>query len=185
VKAALDKVAQGYARRDLALSRATFGPDPDVVMRSTEADEKRVGLAEIQKQVERNWSQSTSADLTYRWTSVSVAGSVASEVTDAAFTMKTEGREITLPVRITFVLENHGKEWLNIQAHFSFPTAGQAADESFLHSERVVVDRPLSASHLSSGAYLAYIHYTENVAWRFLEMCGRLFAIRREMRIAT
>ena len=77
VKSVLDKVAEGYAKRDLALLQAAFAPDPDVVMYGTGADEKRIGLAEIQVQAERDWSQTEAATVTYGWTSVSAAGSVA------------------------------------------------------------------------------------------------------------
>jgi ketosteroid isomerase-like protein len=131
VKAVLDKVAEAYAKRDLALLRTAFAPDPDVVMYGTGADEKRVGLAEIQAQAERDWSQAEAATVTYGWTSVSAAGSVAWAATDAAFNLKAGGQEVTLPARITFVLEKRGEEWLIVQAHFSFPAAGQAEGESF------------------------------------------------------
>jgi len=46
--------------------------------------------------------------------------------------MKTDGQEITMPTRITFVLEKHGKEWVILQAHLSFTAAGQAEGESFI-----------------------------------------------------
>ena len=124
VKAVLDKVAEGYAKRDLSLLRAAFAPDPDVVMYGTGADEKRVGLAEIQAQAERDWSQSEATTVTYGWTLVSAAGSVAWVATDAAFNLKAGGQEMTLPARITFVLEKRGEEWLIVQAHFSFPSSG-------------------------------------------------------------
>ena len=39
------KMAAGYANRDIALMRAAFAPDPDVVMYGTGADEKRIGPA--------------------------------------------------------------------------------------------------------------------------------------------
>lgn len=131
VKAVLDNLAEGYAKRDSALLRAAFAPDPGVVMYGTGADEKRVGLAEIQAQAERDWSQSEAAAMTYRWTSVSAAGSVAWAASDAAFKLKAGGQEMTLPVRITFVLEKRGEEWLIVQAHFSIPAAAQAEGESF------------------------------------------------------
>lgn len=131
VKAVLNKWAEGYAKRDWALFRATFAPDPDVVLYGTGADEKRVGLAEIQAQAERDWSQSDVATMTYGWTSVSTAGSVAWAATDATFHMKGGGQEMTLQGRITFVLEKRGEEWLIVQAHISFPATGQAEGESF------------------------------------------------------
>jgi hypothetical protein len=31
-----------------------------------------------------------------------------------------------LPVRITFVLEKRGEQWLILHAHYSFPAAAQA-----------------------------------------------------------
>lgn len=131
VKAVLDKVAEGYAKRDLALLRAAFAQDPDVVMYGTGADEKRLGLAEIQAQAERDWSQAEVAVMKYGWTSVSAAGSVAWAAIDVAFNWKAGGQEMSLPGRITYVLEKRGEEWLIMQAHFSFPAAGQPEGESY------------------------------------------------------
>jgi ketosteroid isomerase-like protein len=112
VKAILDKVSEGYARRNLDLLRSAFAPDPDVVMYGTGADEKRIGLAEIQAQAERDWSQTESTAVTYEWISVSAAGSVAWASTDASFKLKADGQEMSLPARITFVLEKRGEQWL-------------------------------------------------------------------------
>jgi hypothetical protein len=131
VKAVLDKVAEGYAKRDLALMQSAFAADPDVVMYGTGADEKRVGMAAIKTQIERDWSQSEAVRIKYGWTSVSAAGPVAWAAADAAFNLKAGGQELTLPARITFVLEKRFEKWLIVQAHFSFPTPGQGEGESF------------------------------------------------------
>ena len=131
VKATVDKVTEGYAKRDMSLLLSAFASDPDVVMYGTGADEKRVGLAEIQAQAERDWSQTESAEVTYEWISVSSAGPVAWVATDASFSLKAGGQEMTLPARITFVLEKRGEQWLIVQAHFSVPAAGQSEGESF------------------------------------------------------
>jgi ketosteroid isomerase-like protein len=131
VKAVLGKLAEGYAKRDLALLRAVFASDPDVVMYGTGADEKRVGLAEIEAQAERDWSQSESVSLTYGWTSVSAAGSVAWVAADTVFNVKAGGQAMSLHGRFTFVLEKRGEQWLIVQSHASFPAAGQAEGESF------------------------------------------------------
>jgi ketosteroid isomerase-like protein len=131
VKAVLDKVAEGYAKRDMALLRAVLSPDPDLVMYGTGTDEKRIGLAEIQVQVERDWSQADATEVKYGWTSISAAGPVAWVASDAAFMLKAGGQKMNLPVRITFVLEKRGEKWLIVQAHFSFPAAGQGEGESF------------------------------------------------------
>jgi ketosteroid isomerase-like protein len=131
VKSVLDKVAEGYAKLDLALLQAAFAPDPDVVMYGTGADEKRIGLAEIQVQAERDWSQTEAAAVTFGWTSVSAAGSVAWVATDAALNLKAGGQDMNLPVRITFVLERRGEDWLIVQAHFSLAASTQVEGESF------------------------------------------------------
>jgi uncharacterized protein (TIGR02246 family) len=131
VKAVLDRFTEGYARRDLETLLALFAPDADVVLYGTGADEKRVGLAEIRAQAERDWSQSEAVSLTYGWTSVSAAGSVAWVATDGAFEVQAGGQEMTLPARITWVLEKRDDKWLIVQAHFSVPFGEQAAGESF------------------------------------------------------
>ena len=111
--------------------RAAFAPDPDVVMYGTGADEKRVGLAQIQAQAERDWSQAEAAAVTYESIAVSAAGAVAWAAADAAFRLKAAGQEMTLPARITFVLEKREAQWLVVHAHFSVPAAGQAEGESY------------------------------------------------------
>jgi uncharacterized protein (TIGR02246 family) len=131
VKAVLNKLAEGYARRDMPLLRTVFAPDSDVLMYGTGADEKRLGFAEIQKQAERDWSQTETASLSYKWISVSAAGSVAWAATDAVLEVKAGGQKMTLPLRITFVLEKRIDEWLIVQAHFSVPAASQAEGASF------------------------------------------------------
>jgi uncharacterized protein (TIGR02246 family) len=131
VKAVLDKVTEGYAKRDMNMLLSAFAPDPDVVMYGTGADEKRVGQAGIQAQAERDWSQTESASVAYDWTSISAAGPVAWVATDASFSLKADGQEMTLPARITFVLEKRGEQWLIVQGHFSFPAPGQGEGEAF------------------------------------------------------
>ena len=131
VKAVLNKIADGYAKRDMAHVKSAFSSDPDVMMYGTGADEKRVGLAQIQKQVERDWSQSESTAVKFKWTHISAAGSVAWAAADVDFDLKGGGQEFTLPARVTFVLEKRGNEWLIQQGHFSFPAAGEAEGESF------------------------------------------------------
>ena len=124
VKAVLNKLAEVYVTRDSAVLRSVFAPDPDVVMYSP-GGEAIAGLPAIQAKAESDWSKSESASLTYGWTSVSAAGSVAWVATDADFTV-TAGERRTLPVRITFVLEKREDQWLIVQAHYSLAAAAQA-----------------------------------------------------------
>jgi len=131
IRAVLDKVAEGYATRNLDLLRNAFAPDPDVIMYGTGTDEKRVGMAEIETQAQRDWSQTDTSEVRYGWMSISVAGRVAWAAIDAAFALTVGDQELNLPARITFVLEQRGDQWLIVQAHFSLPAAGQEEGEAF------------------------------------------------------
>ncbi len=131
VMAVLNKISECYAKRDLEGLLALFAPDSDNVMYGTGADEKRIGLAEFKAQAERDWSQAESASIAYGWTSVSASGNVAWAAADAAFNLKAGGQEMSLPARLTAVLEKRGDKWLIVQSHFSFPAAAQAEGESF------------------------------------------------------
>jgi ketosteroid isomerase-like protein len=131
VKDVLHRFAENYAKRDIEGLLALFAPDSDVVMYGTGADEKRVGLPEIRSQLERDWSQSDAASITFDWASVSAAGSVAWLAADIAFKANVGGQELTLAGRLTNVLENRAGKWLIVQGHFSLPAAEQAEGESF------------------------------------------------------
>lgn len=133
VKESLDGVATAYAERNLDHLLASFSPDPDVVMYGTGADEKRVGRAEIQRQAELDWSQTDTTTLKYDGLSVSASGNVAWAAADATFELEAGGQAMSLPARLTAVLENRDGRWLVAQAHFSFPAAGQDEGQAFPH----------------------------------------------------
>ena len=123
--------SEAYARRDTNGIQAVIAPDSDVVMFGTGADEKRIGVAEIQAQAERDWSQTEAASFQLAECSVSAAGPVAWAAADITFNLKVGGQELALPGRMTSVLEQRENQWLIVQAHFSFPAAEQAEGESF------------------------------------------------------
>ncbi|MBM4407155.1 MAG: nuclear transport factor 2 family protein [Chloroflexi bacterium] len=118
VQAVLARLAEVYVTRDAAVMADIFAPDPDVVMYSPGA-ERVVGLAAIQAKAQGDWTKSEAGKLVYRWISVSAAGPVAWAATEADFTVRAAGQERTLPVRITFVLERRGTQWLIVHAHYS------------------------------------------------------------------
>jgi uncharacterized protein (TIGR02246 family) len=130
VKAVLNKMAEGYARRDIETLAAIFAPDPDNIMFGTQADEKRIGPAEIKAQAERDWSQTEAGSIEFEWASISAANGVAWVAADITFKVKVEGQEMALPGRLTAVLEQRRDQWLIVQSHFSLPAPGQEG-ESF------------------------------------------------------
>jgi ketosteroid isomerase-like protein len=131
VMAAMNDFTEAYAKQDLALLRSRIAPDADVVMFGTGADEKRIGLAQIEEQAKRDWSQADETGLSYEWMSISSAGPVAWVAADATFHMKAGGQEMALPGRGTAVLEKRGDKWLIVQSHFSFAAPNQGEGESF------------------------------------------------------
>lgn len=118
VKAVLARLAEVYVTRDVAVMRDIVAPDPDVVMYSPGA-ERVIGLPAIAAKAQSDWMKSDAGRLEYRWMSVSAAGPVAWAATEADFTVRAGGQEKTLPVRITFVLEQRGERWLIVHAHYS------------------------------------------------------------------
>lgn len=131
VIAVLNKAHDAYSRRDIEGLLACFLPDADVVMFGTGADEKRVGSGQIKMQAERDWSQTEAGSIQLGWYSVSAADSVAWVATDAIFNVRTGGQEMSVPARLTCVLEKRGDTWLIGQAHYSIPWGEQAEGESF------------------------------------------------------
>jgi len=130
IKAVLDKLTRSYEQKDMAGLLACFAPDPDVVMFGTGADEKRVGLAEIQLQAQRDWDQTDSIAMAFDWTSISTAGPVAWAAIDGAFEIQAGGQAFRMPARSSFVLEKRNGQWLVVHGHFSAPAAGQEEGES-------------------------------------------------------
>lgn len=101
-------------------------------MIGTGVDEKRVGIAQIKAQAERDWAQTEATSLTWGpWQMVASSGSIAWVAGDATFKVKAGGQEITMPGRMTAVLEKRGDTWFIAQAHFSMPLSEQGEGQSF------------------------------------------------------
>ena len=132
VMAVMNQYNEAYARRDVDGVLALFAPDPDVVTIGTGQDEKCVGLAEIRAQLERDFAQSEAVSIEFSWHSVSRAGSVAWVAADCVAQVKmTDGREMSLQIRATFVLKQRAGKWLIVQSHGSLPAARQGEGQSF------------------------------------------------------
>lgn len=127
----LNRFTEAYRDRDLDAMMECFASDDDVFLYGTGADERRVGRAEIEAQAMRDWAQTETAAMDFQSILVSSAGVVSWAAVDGAFDLRSDGRQIRLPARITLVLENRDGEWLIVHAHFSTPAAEQAEGQSF------------------------------------------------------
>lgn len=129
--AVLNTFSDAYVRRDLDELLSLYAPEADVVLIGTGPDERRVGRSEIKAQAERDWAQSDGSSFQWEWHSVSAAGSVAWLAAEGLVQVKVGGQNISLPIRLTSVLEKRGNKWLFVQSHASVPAAGQQQGESF------------------------------------------------------
>jgi ketosteroid isomerase-like protein len=127
----LNTFTDAYVRRDLDELLSVFAPDADVVLIGTGRDERRIGPAEIKAQAERDWAQSERSRLDWKWHSVSAAGPVAWLAAEGLVQARVDGHDISLPIRLTSVLEKRGNRWLFVQSHSSVPAVGQERGESF------------------------------------------------------
>ena len=129
--AVLERFNRAYAERDLNGVLALFAPDPDVVLIGTGADERRVGLAEVKAQLERDLSQSEAVSMDVGWTSVSAAGPVAWLAAEITVKATVAGQDTTFSGRMTAVLEKRADRWLIVQWHGSLPAGAQPEGQSF------------------------------------------------------
>jgi ketosteroid isomerase-like protein len=128
VMATLDRFIKAYHGKHLEGILRLFAPDRDVVFYGNGEDEKSLGIAGIRDQAEHDWSQSASVSLEVKWSSVSSAGPVAWLAADIEVHAGVGGMEMSIPARLTAVLEKRSGEWLFMQWHSSLPTIDQPED---------------------------------------------------------
>jgi len=131
VKGVVNDLLAAYSARDIDAAMGAFSHRDDVMVYGTGADEKRVGRAQIQAQFQRDWAQSDAVEITVDWMHVSGSGNIAWAAIDGAVHAKAEDGEMTIPVRITMVLEKEKGSWKIVQGHFSMPALTQEEGESF------------------------------------------------------
>lgn len=129
---ALNEAMEAWETRDMDAIMSGFAPSSTVTIYGTGADEKRVGPDEIRTQLERDFSQSESLNVTLDWNMVGVSGSVAWVASDVTIRFKVPGAdEMAFPARLSSVLQNYDGRWLFEHFHLSVGAAGQAEGESF------------------------------------------------------
>ena len=120
VVGALERFCSGFADRDAEAVMRLFGPDPDLVVVTSE-DWLLRGPLELKRFLDRYVEGAT----TYSWKwdrhQVSGAGSVAWLVAEGMETAVTDGREEQHPYRMTMVLERREGRWVLMQVHGSSP----------------------------------------------------------------
>ena len=131
VKEVLTHFGESFCRRDMGSLNDLIAPDPDVTFFGTGVDEERVGIAEIKEQIQRDWAQSESASIDWDRLCVSAQGTVAWVAAHVMLKARVSGREMTIPGRITAVMDKRDGRWLIDQLHMSVPMVGQKEGHSF------------------------------------------------------
>jgi ketosteroid isomerase-like protein len=126
---ALQTFVRAYRDRDLKGMLELFAPDPDVVFYGNGEDEKSIGVSGIKEQAEHDWSQSAAVSLGIKWRSVSMAGLAAWLAADLEIVAEGGGVEMSLPARLTAVLERRGDRWFFMQLHVSLPTREESENK--------------------------------------------------------
>lgn len=129
VMAVLGRFLKAYNEKNLDGILRLFASDPDVVFYGNGENEKSMGIDGIREQAEHDWSQSASVSLEIQWSSVSSAGFVAWAAADIMIYAEVGGMEMTMPARLTAVLEKRNNEWLFVQWHTSLPTIEQPENQ--------------------------------------------------------
>lgn len=130
IKQAIARLTENYEKRNLAGFMSCFAEDKDVTVIGTGADEKRIGRAQIETQVTRDWEQTNAIAMRFNEVAVSAAGNVAWAITDGVFEIKIGQQELKVPARVTLVLERRNGRWLIVQSHFSAPLVNQEEGQS-------------------------------------------------------
>lgn len=129
---ALNDFMEAWESRDVDAILSSFAPSATVSGYGTGADEKRVGLDEIQTQLERDFSQSELLSVTLDWNLVGISGQVAWVASDVTIRFKLAGHdEMAFPARLTSVLQNYDGRWLMEHFHLSVAAASQEEGQSF------------------------------------------------------
>ena len=118
-----------YRRRDLDEVLSYYSSDADLVAVGTGAEERFVGPDSLKAGLVHDFSQEHEAALKISWASVSGTGNVAWVAADCIAEVAAGPRTISVPCRLTAVLEQKGDKWLIMQTHFSLPAGGAAATQ--------------------------------------------------------
>lgn len=127
----LAEYIKSYNNKKLEGTLASFDPNGVPVAVGTGVDESRFGYDEIKSQLERDFTQSDTIDLRLGNTRIDSHKDVAWIYADAVAKVRAGNDEETIKMRSTFVAVKKQEKWLIVQTHFSIPSTGQKAGESF------------------------------------------------------
>jgi ketosteroid isomerase-like protein len=122
IETLLWEYADAYHRQDVDALLDMHSPAGDAVLIGSTAEERSVGLEEIEAASRSEFARSNPVRLRYSWMSVAVRGPVACVAAECTASAMHDGDRRTVPARLTLVVENGGERWFIVQQHFSQPS---------------------------------------------------------------
>jgi len=129
VTSVLNKLADALKTKDLEAFMKLFANEPNMLTIGLEEKELNVGNNSLKDRMKKTFEEAHSISLKYGWTSVKANGDAAWVASNTTYTIKKKGKqEVTIPARMTGVLEKISGNWLWTQHHFSTPIPIEAPD---------------------------------------------------------
>ena len=121
VIAVLEDLGEALADGDVARFLGQFATDPDMVWLGSWEGERGVGLAGLERLLQRLLS--APVDYSFEWErrSVSAEGSVAWVIAEGSVHARGPDQDLSSPYRLTLVLVNRAGKWLILHSHGSEP----------------------------------------------------------------
>ena len=129
INSILNEMAEALQARDLEAYMSFFAKEPNMLTIGLEEKELSVGDHGLKERMKKTFEEAHSMFIKYGWTSIKANGDAAWVASNTTYTVKKKGKqEVSIPARMTGVLEKIGGNWLWTQLHFSTPIPIEAPD---------------------------------------------------------
>jgi len=131
VNSVLNKLAEALKTKDLEAFMKLFANEPNMLTIGLEEKELSVGNHGLKDRMKKTFEEADSISIKYGWTSIKASGDAAWVASNTTYKIKKKGKqEVTIPARMTGVLEKIEGDWLWTQHHLSTPIPIEAPDAS-------------------------------------------------------
>lgn len=130
VRSIMYQMAERYGAGDVDGVMALFVDDHPVNI-GTGADEARLGVAEVRRQIARDLSEVDNVAMSMEQLTVNVYGDGAFAYSEVVFVATVDGERLSFPARTTVGLTRTDSGWRIAQIHTSFPYDAQTSGRSW------------------------------------------------------
>lgn len=125
----LNKLAEALKNKDLEAFMKLFANEPNMLTIGLEEKELSVGNNGLKDRMKKTFEEADSISIKYGWTSIKANGDAAWVASNTTYKIKKKGKqEVTIPARMTGVLEKIEGNWLWTQHHLSTPIPIESPD---------------------------------------------------------